>query len=203
MLTIAGNSIRGIRFRIPNQVVREQMYGYLLKSYRDNELNVDESYRQQLADNMAIDGDWRPYFDFIAETLQRYSSNRDKQKGEYYVHGFTLAMTCLQRFYLPISEQDAGVQSRRGQEVSGGYADIYMQPRLDVYPDLEHSYLLELKYLPSSATDAEVASARETAIAQLTRYAQGLDIAGTIGHTHLHRLILVWRGMELAVAEEL
>ena len=49
----------------------------------------------------------------------------------------------------------------------------------------------------------DVASARETAIAQLTRYAQGLDIAGTIGHTHLHRLILVWRGMELAVAEEL
>ena len=203
MLTIAGNSIRGIKFRIPNQVVREQMYGYLLQSYRDNELSMEESYRQQLTDNMAIDGDWRPYFEFIADTLRRFSSNRDKQKGEYYVHGFTLAMTCLQRFYLPISEQDAGARGRRGQELSGGYADIYMQPRLDVYPDLEHSYLLELKYLPSSASDADVQQAREKAIAQLTRYAQGLDIAGTIGHTHLHRLILVWRGMGLAVAEEL
>ena len=153
--------------------------------------------------NMAKFGDWHPYFDFIAETLQRYSSNRDKQKGEYYVHGFTLAMTCLQNFYLPISEQDAGAKGRRGQEVSGGYADIYMQPRLEVYPDLEHSYLLELKYLPSSATDFEVQQAREKAIAQLTRYAQGLNIAGTIGHTKLHRLILLWRGMELAVSEEL
>ncbi|MBR3479072.1 MAG: AAA family ATPase [Bacteroidaceae bacterium] len=202
MLTIAGSSLRGIKFRIPNQVVREQMYGYLAQTYRDNNLSVDDYQRNTLMANMAIDGDWRPYFEFIAETLQRYSSNRDKQKGEFYVHGFTLAMTCLQKFYLPISEQDAGVKSQRGQEMSGGYADIYMQPRLDNYPDLKHSYLLELKYLPSSSTDAEVETARQTAIAQLTRYAQGINIAGTKGHTQLHRLVLVWRGMELAIAEE-
>ena len=86
--------------------------------------------------------------------------------------------------------------------MSGGYADIYMQPRLDNYPDLEHSYLLELKYLPSSATDGEVESARQTAIDQLTRYAKGINIERTLGHTQLHRLVLVWRGMDLAVAEE-
>ena len=203
MLTITGSSIRGIKFRIPNQVVREQIYGYLTQTYRDNSLSVDDRQRGELMANMAIDGEWQPFFEFIADALRRFSSNRDKQKGEFYVHGFTLAMTCLQNFYLPISEQDAGVKSQRGQEVSGGYADIYMQPRLDVYPDLEHSFLLELKYLPSSASDAEVQVARQTAIAQLTRYAQGLDIARTIGHTQLHRLILLWRGMELAVAEEL
>ena len=203
MLTIAGSTIRGIKFRIPNQVVREQMYGYLIQTYRENDLMVEDSERRAMMADMAIDGEWRPYFEYVAETLRRYSSNRDKQKGEYYVHGFTLAMTCLQNFYLPISEQDAGAKGRRGQEVSGGYADIFMQPRLEVYPDLEHSYLLELKYLPSSATDAEVQEAREKAIAQLTRYAQGLNIAGTIGHTQLHCLILLWRGIELVVAEEL
>lgn len=101
------------------------------------------------------------------------------------------------------SEQDAGVKSRHGQEVSGGYADIYLQPMLDIYPDIAHSYLLELKYLPSSTTDAEVQSARQTAIEQLMRYARGINIAGTIGHTQLHRLILLWRGMDLTVAEEL
>ena len=202
MLTIAGSRRGKIEFRIPNQVVREQMYGYLTQTYRENDLSVDDYQRGLLIENMAYDGDWQPYFEFIAETLHRYSSNRDKQKGEFYVHGFTLAMTCLQKFYLPISEQDAGVKSLRGQEVSGGYADIYMQPRLDTYPDLEHSYLLELKYLPSSSTDAEVEAVRQNAIAQLTRYAQGINIAGTKGHTQLHRLILVWRGMELAIAEE-
>ncbi len=203
MLTIEGTYRGKVIFRIPNQVVREQMYGYLSQTYRDNDLSVDDSLRNMLISNMAYDGEWQPFFEFIADALRRFSSNRDKQKGEFYVHGFTLAMTCLQNFYLPISEQDAGVKSQRGQEVSGGYADIYMQPRLDVYPDLEHSFLLELKYLPSSASDTEVQVARQTAIAQLTRYADGLDIARTIGDTQLHRLILLWRGMELAVAEEL
>ena len=37
---------------------------------------------------------------------QRYTSQRDKQKGELFVHGFTLAMTAQNRFYRPISEQD-------------------------------------------------------------------------------------------------
>lgn len=38
--------------------------------------------------------------------LHRYASQRDKQKGESFVHGFTLAMTSLNRFYRAISEQD-------------------------------------------------------------------------------------------------
>ena len=109
-------------------------------------------------------------------------------------------------FYLPISELDAGVKSHsplNDQEAVSGYADIYLQPMLGIYPDIEHSYVLELKYLPSKATDAEVSSARKTAIDQLTRYARSVAVERTIGHTRLHRLILVWRGMDLPVAEEL
>ena len=72
---------------------------------------------------MAYRGDWKAYFDYIAECLHRYSSQRDKQKGEAYVHGFTLAMTAQNRFYRPISEQE-------NQE---GYADIFMFPLQDIY----------------------------------------------------------------------
>ncbi len=195
MLSIAGRSgLRGIKFRIPNQVVREQLYGYLTRAYQENDLSLDSRSRDILMDNMALYGDWHPYFDYIAETLRRFSSQRDKQKGEAYVHGFTLAQTCLTNIYLPISELDAGV--------GGGYADIYLQPRLGVYPDIAHSYVLELKYLPGSATDTDVARARETAIGQLTRYANAVAIERTYKPTQLHRLILLWRGMELAVAEE-
>ena len=195
MLSIAGRSgLRGIKFRIPNQVVREQLYGYLTRAYQENDLSLDSHSRDILMDNMALYGDWHPYFDYIAETLRRFSSQRDKQKGEAYVHGFTLAQTCLTSIYLPISELDAGV--------GNGYADIYLQPRLGVYPDIAHSYVLELKYLPGSATDADVARARETAIGQLTRYANAVAIERTYKPTQLHRLILLWRGMELAVAEE-
>ena len=206
MLTIAGTRRGQIVFRIPNQVVREQIYGYLTEAYRDNELSMDDWQRSLLLENMAYDGDWRPFFEYMSVTLKRFASQRDLQKGEAFVHGFTLSQTCMSSSYLPISELDAGVKPRLpldGQVAVGGYADIYLQPMLGIYPDIEHSYVLELKYLSSKATDAEVSAARETAIEQLTRYARSVAVERTIGHTQLHRLILVWRGMDLAVAEEL
>jgi hypothetical protein len=203
MLTIAGRSIRGTKFRIPNQTVREQIYGYLASTYKENNLTIEDYRRNQLMINMAVDGDWRPYFDFIADTLRRFSSNRDKAKGEAYVHGFTLAQTCMTNLYLPVSELDAGAKTFVGDTVLGGYADIYLQPMLAIYPDIEHSYVLELKYLPSSASDTEVTKACETAINQITRYAESVNVERTAGHTKVHKLVLLWRGIELAVSEEL
>lgn len=195
MLSISGFK-RGLAvFSIPNQVVREQVYGYLTQAYRENDLTVDDDRRNRLMENMAWDGDWRPYFDYIADTLHRYSSQRDRQKGEAYVHGFTQANLCLNKLYLPISELDAGID--------GGYADIYLQPLLGIYPDIAHSYVVELKYLPSKATPADVTAAREKAEAQLTRYADSVAVERTYKPTTLHRLILLWHGMELAVAEEI
>ena len=203
LLTIAGRGgLKGIKFRIPNQVVREQMYGYLTAAYRENDLSVEEQERRQLMADMALDGEWRPFFEHISATLKRFASQRDKQKGEAFVHGFTLSQTCMTKLYLPVSELDAGVRDRSGRG-SGGYADIYLQPMLGIYPDIEHSYVLELKYLPSKATDAELAAAREKAINQILRYADSVNVDRTAGHTQVHRLVLIWRGMDLAVAEEL
>ena len=206
MLTIAGRKRGEIHFRIPNQTVREQIYGYLADTYRENNLIIDDYRRNKLMANMAFDGDWKPYFEYIADTLRRFSSNRDKAKGEAFVHGFTLSQTCMTKLYLPVSELDAGAKNVLDCEEkreAGGYADIYLQPMLGIYPDIEHSYVLELKYLSSKATDAELATARETAISQITRYAESVNVERTSGHTKVHRLILIWRGMDLAVAEEL
>ena len=203
LLTIAGKGrLRAIKFRIPNQVVREQIYGYLTEAYRANELSADEWQRSLLMENMAFDGDWLPYFQLMATTLKRFAAQRDLQKGEAFVHGFTLSQTCLTDLYLPVSELDAGVRDLSGRG-SGGYADIYLQPMLGIYPDIEHSYVLELKYLPSKATDAEVATAREKAVEQITRYAESVGVERTAGHTKVHRLVLIWRGMDIAVEEEL
>ena len=203
LLTIAGVGARGTRFRIPNQVVREQMYGYLIENYRENELTIDERQRSMMMADMAIDGLWRPYFDHIASTLARYSSNRDKGKGEAYVHGFTLALASQSKLYLPVSELDAGAKTYYGDRPLGGYADIYLQPMLEQYPDIEHSYVLELKYLPGDASDAQLAQAHEQAREQLLRYERSVVVERTLGHTRLHRLVLVWRGIDLAIAEEL
>jgi hypothetical protein len=202
LITIAGTYRGKTVFRIPNQTVREQIYGYLSDTYRDNDLSVEERIHSLLMENMAYDGDWKPFFEYITDTLKRFASQRDLQKGEAFVHGFTLSQTCLTSLYLPVSELDAGVRDYSGRG-SGGYADIYLQPMLGIYPDIEHSFVLELKYLSSKATDAELAAAHETAIDQITRYAESVNVERTAGHTKVHRLVLIWRGMDLAVAEEL
>lgn len=136
MLTISGTKQGETLLTIPNQVVREQLYSYLLDTYNEANLRFDNWEKGKLASAMAYRGDWKAYFDYIAECLHRYSSQRDRQKGEAYVHGFTLAMTAQNRFYRPISEQD-------NQE---GYADIFMFPLLEIYKDMLHSYIIELKY---------------------------------------------------------
>ena len=91
---------------IPNLVVQEQLYTYLLSTYNEAALNFSSDEKNELASRLAYRGDWQAYFGYIADCLHRYASQRDKQKGESFVHGFTLAMTAQNRFYRPVSEQD-------------------------------------------------------------------------------------------------
>ena len=45
------------------------MYNYLTGAYRVNDLYTEEYPRLQLMARMAGDGDWKPYFEYIAEEL--------------------------------------------------------------------------------------------------------------------------------------
>ncbi len=106
MLTISGIHKGKTKLIIPNLVVQEQLYTYLLNTYNDADLSFSSYEKNELSSRLAYDGDWKAYFDYIADCLKTYASQRDKQKGEFFVHGFTLAMTAQNRFYRPISEQD-------------------------------------------------------------------------------------------------
>ena len=192
MLTISGTLEGETKLTIPNQVVREQLYSYLLDTYNEADLHFDNWEKGKLASAMAYRGDWKAYFDYIAECLHRYSSQRDKQKGEAYVHGFTLAMTAQNRFYRPISEQE-------NQE---GYADIFMFPLLDIYKDMLHSYIIELKYAKGKDSDEKVEQLRQEAITQANRYAASETVQKAIGTTTLHKIIVVYQGMKMVVCEE-
>ena len=192
MLTISGTKRGKTLLTIPNQVVREQLYSYLLDTYNEADLRFDNWEKGKLASAMAYRGDWKAYFDYIAECLHRYSSQRDKQKGEAYVHGFTLAMTAQNRFYRPISEQE-------NQE---GYADIFMFPLLDIYKDMLHSYIIELKYAKGKDSEEKVEQLRQEAITQANRYAASETVQKAIGTTTLHKIIVVYQGMKMVVCEE-
>ena len=116
MLAISGMHKEETKLTIPNQVVREQLFAYILDTYHENDLTFDSYEKRKLASGLAYDGKWKPYFEYIAGCLHRYASQQDKQKGEYFVHGFTLAITAQNPFYRPVSEKDS-------QE---GYVDLFL-----------------------------------------------------------------------------
>lgn len=192
MLTVSGTYKGKTKLIIPNQVVREQLYTYLLNTYNEADLSFSNHEKDELSSALAYRGAWQSYFDYIADCLKRYASQRDKQKGESFVHGFTLAMTAQNRFYRPISEADT----------QSGYADIFLSPMLEIYPDMSHSYIIELKYARYKDPESRVEELRAEAIAQANRYADTDRVKNAIGTTQLHKIVVVYKGMEMRVCEE-
>ena len=192
MLTISGTYEGKTKLTIPNQVVREQLYAYLLSTYDEADLNFSSYEKNELSSSLAYRGDWQTYFGYIADCLKRYASQRDKQKGEFFVHGFTLAMTAQNRFYRPISEQDT----------QAGYVDIFLCPLLEIYSDMKHSYIVELKYAKYKDPESRVEELRQEAIAQANRYADTETVKNAIGNTKLHKIVVVYKGMDMPVCEE-
>ena len=192
MLTVSGTYKGKTKLIIPNQVVREQLYTYLLNTYNEADLSFSNHEKDELSSALAYDGAWQSYFNYIADCLKRYASQRDKQKGESFVHGFTLAMTAQNRFYRPISEADT----------QSGYVDIFLSPMLEIYPDMSHSYIIELKYAKYKDPESRVEELRAEAIAQANRYADTDRVKNAIGTTQLHKIVVVYKGMEMRVCEE-
>ena len=193
LITIDGMYRGKTRFVIPNQVVREQIFSYLLETYDEVDLKFNSSEKGDLDYDLAYDGKWREYFQYIADCLSTYASQRDKMKGEAFVHGFTLAMTAQNKFFRPESEKDT----------QGGYADIFMLPMIDIWKDMQHSYIIELKYAKGKDSDEVVAKLREEAIVQANRYADTEVVKRNIGTTTLHKIVVVYRGMDMVVCEEI
>lgn len=192
MVTYAGTLRGKTKLAIPNEVVREQIFTYLLDTYNENGLGYNDHERYNIENDMAYEGSCRPFFDYMQESLDRFASRRDAQKGEAFVHGFTLAMTCQCRYYRPISELDN----------AGGYADIFLKPNLEVYSDMEHSYIIELKYAHSSATEAQLDVKLREAHEQVCRYAATPAVGEGVGTTTLHRVVVLFHGLRIAACEE-
>ncbi len=193
MVTIDGTVNGETKFIIPNEVVRDQMYTYLLDTYKENDLTFEQYTKHKLESQLAYLGGYKPYFDYIADCLKRYSSQRDKQKGEAFVHGFTLAMTSQCKFYRPISELDN----------DGGYADIFLLPLCDIYKDMKDSYIIELKYCKSNTPDQQVEVLFKEASAQVCRYADSDIVRESVKTTTLHKLVVIYRGVDMVACEEI
>ena len=101
-------------------------------------------------------------------------------------------MTAQNRFYRPVSEQDT----------QAGYVDIFLCPLLDIYSDMKHSYIVELKYAKYKDPESRVEELRREAIEQANRYADTETVKRAVGATTLHKIVVVYKGMDMLVCEE-
>ena len=190
-------SIRGAvegrpRLGIPNQTVKRLNYGILRDAYKEaGVLSVDIYHFANLVHEMAYRGAWLPVFEHLAEAVERQTGIRDHLAGEKSIHAFLAAYLAATNYYLFHSERELG----------GGYADIWLEPNAAAHPDAPNGYLLELKWLKPSASDAQVDVLADEATAQLRRYLGDEPLRQRRPHIRYLGLALVYHGWKLAHAE--
>lgn len=192
LLTICGTRGNRLKMCIPNNCVREQYLGFLRDYYQQNhELNL--SYLKDLIDDMVFDGKWKPFFEFIAKAYRENSAVRDSIEGERNLQGFLKAYLALATYYLVEPEL----------EMNYGFCDFFLLPDKMRFPDIEHSYIIELKYAPRTANDAELAKQIEEGKKQLRQYKEDKKANFLAEGTMLHSLLIQFQGWEMVRCEEI
>jgi hypothetical protein len=170
------------------------MYGYIRSGFEDVGIfKIDMWELSDMIANMAYDGNWKPFFLYLSDQIEKQTSIRDYLNGEKVVQGFLLAYLNVVDYYITQSEA----------EMNKGYSDIYMAPFLSKYADLEFSYLIEIKYIKRGKYSEEIQMEKiQDAKKQLDQYVQSDRVKNSIGSTRLIRIILVYKGWELVYCEE-
>ena len=190
MLTIKGTRGSKLVLGIPNNNVRKQYYEYLMELFEEKAY-VDTNRLTDYYYDMAYDGQWKEGLQFMADAYAKVSSVRDGIEAERNLQGFFMAYLNLNAYYYTAPEL----------ELNHGYCDFFLLPDLTHYPS-KHSYILELKVLPKSDFDAKAEQQWQQAVEQIRRYAVAPRVEVLRQGTHLHKIIMQFRGHELARMEE-
>ena len=191
MLTIGGVRGESLKLIIPNNNVRIQYYQYMLDEYQTiNALPVADL--RNAYDGAALDGDWRPLIEFICKAYHDTTAVRQLIEGERNLQGFMNAYLTLTNYYQVAPEM----------EFSHGYCDFFLLPNYLTYPMVAHSYILELKYLKTDATEAEAAKQWEGAVEQIKTYAADRKLRSMLHGTQLHAIVIQIKGYDLVRFDE-
>ena len=149
-------------FKIPNDMCREILWEYIRKALKEA-FHLELGKLEEIFRGMYRRGEWRPLLEYIFEEFYKAASNRDFIYREEGVKGFLLAYLNISKVYRVHSEK----------ELNKGYADIYIEPNLVVYPEMNPTHLLiELKYLSKDErTESGINAAFNESKKQLLKYA--------------------------------
>jgi len=91
--------------------------------------------------------------------------------------------------------------------MGGGFVDLYLEPFVARFPMIQYGYLIELKYISQKEFDGKKGQEKfdkkvTDAEEQLHQYANDPRISEIASQVTLKKLVIVYRGWELAHAEE-
>ncbi|MDD5820973.1 MAG: AAA family ATPase [Prevotella sp.] len=192
MLTIGGVRGETLKLIIPNNNVRIQYYQYMFDEYQNINALPTAALRS-VYDSAALDGDWRPLIEFICKAYHDTTAIRQLIEGERNLQGFMNAYLTLTNYYQVAPEM----------EFSHGYCDFFLLPNYLTYPMVAHSYILELKYLKSDATEAEAEKQWSEAVEQIKTYAADKKLQSMLHGSTLHPIVIQIKGYDLVKYEEI
>ena len=179
--------------KVPNLAVREQIYGYLVEAMKERDSIVFPF--MELSDRMrrmAYFGEWEAALGFFADQVDKKAVLRDAIYQESTIKTLMLAYMGLTDYFIIWPEFEAG----------RGFSDLYLMPNLANYPDMQYSYLIELKFLKRDDTTTKVESLMQEAETQLHKYASDEKVKSSTGNTRLRLLAAVYRGWQPEAMQE-
>ncbi len=194
MLSISGVKRGKTDLSIPNEVVKEQIYSYMMNIYQESlEINLDTHKLKNLMEKLAWEANWKDYFSYIANELREKSVIREFIEGEAHVKAFILAHLGFNPYYLIMPEY----------EMNKGFSDFYMKPDFVRIPDLPYSYVIEIKYCTKQNKEKTCEDLFLEAKEQLNKYSKDAKIQNSIGNTKLIKLVLVFEAWDLKIMREI
>ena len=192
MLTIGDVEGADIKLTIPNNNVRRQYYDYLFRQYQEiayiDTRNLSRAYTEA-----ALRGNWQPMVKEITDAYEKTTSVRQLIEGERNLQGFMTAYLALNPYYLTAPEM----------ELNHGYCDFFLMPDLRRYPMVEHSYILELKYLKQGDNESVAQEQWEKAVEQIRLYAKAPMVETLVKSTILLLLVVQIQGHMMVKTEEI
>lgn len=186
MLTIGGTALDKLHLVVPNLNVWEQYYRFLFDQYQDT-ARIDMMKLENAFTDAALKGIWQPLFQYLSDRYFEDSSVRDAIGGEKNVQGYFMAYLNLSRLFV----------IRPELEFKHGYCDFFLLADTKKFPVLQHSYVVELKYLKADAAENEAKTQWDEAEEQVRKYMSDESLKRMTAGTQLHGIILQFQGGKL------
>ena len=194
IVTMSHFDYEGLHFAVPNECVRRQIFDYMRKAYDKDPARVRRDEFDRLFARFAHFAEFKPMFAYLAEKFKKNSVIRDGLNGELLINGFMRAYLTMCDGYMFCPEL----------ELNGRNCDYAFFPNRSLMPQIQprHSFVIELKHVKKTASEAEIAAKHEEALRQLEAYSVHPNLLPLADGTPVHFLDIEFVGREMIVCEE-